>query len=166
MTLQQFVEIVLAGVALVLFGRGACRTWFDRSRRPITLLLWAFLTAVLAGTVGGLPHPRPWLFVLPAAILGWEAYRGWARAPRCRLREAGLGWLAAALLAWVLTLSLAPWGPYALAGLSLASALALVGAGLLLQARRREPSPWRPSDWVHYERRATPRPNPGVAPPD
>jgi hypothetical protein len=157
MTVQHFVEATLATAALVLLGHGVYRTWLDQLRRPITLLLWAFLTAIFAGVIGSPPHPRAWWFALPAAVLVWEALRGWTRAPRCHFREGGLAALAAALVCYVLTLSLAAWGLFALGGLSLAIALALVGAGLLLRARHREPSPWRPDDWTHYERRATPR---------
>jgi LPXTG-motif cell wall-anchored protein len=37
--------------------------------------------------------------------------------------------------------------------LSLAAGLALIGAGLLLRSRRREPLPWRGDDPTHYDRR-------------
>jgi len=162
MTAQLLIELALAGTALVLLGHGIHRTWRDPNRRPITLLMWVFLTAILAGVIGSPPHPRPWWFILPAAVLLWEARRGWLRAPRCHLREAGLGALAAALGVYVLTLALPTWGILALSGLSVASAMAVVGGGLLLCARVREPAPWRLTDWTHYERRQTPR---GAAPP-
>lgn len=156
-TLQLFLEVTLASVAIVLLGRGVYRTWLDQLRRPITLLVWAFLTAILAGAVGGPPHPSPWWFALPAGILIWETVRGWTRVPRCHLREAALGALAAALICYIITVALAPWGALAVGGLSLAVGLALVGAGLLLRARHREPFPWRPADWLHYERRTSSR---------
>lgn len=154
---QLLLEILFAATALVLLGYGIYRTWLDQLRRPITLLLWAFLTAIFAGVIGSPPHPRAWWFALPAGVLAWEAVRGWTRAPRCHLRESGLAALAAALVTYVLTLFLPAWGPLALGGLSLAVALALVGLGLLIRSHRREPSPGRPGDGTHYERRGAPR---------
>ena len=131
MAVQLLLELVLAGTALGLLAHGVYRTWLDPFRRPATLLLWAFLTAIFAGVIGSPPHPRPWWFVLPTALLLWEAVRGWKRAPRCHLREGGLGALAAALACYVLTLAVPTWGALALSGLSIAGALALVGVGLL-----------------------------------
>lgn len=157
MPIQLLLEILLTATALVLLGHGAYRTWLDQLRRPITLLLWAFLTAIFAGVIGSPPHPRAWCFALPAGILAWEARRGWIRAPRCHLREGGLAALAAALVTYSLTLFLPAWGSLALSGLSLAVALAFVGLALLVHSRRREPFPGRSADWTHYERRETPR---------
>ena len=53
----------------------------------------------------------------------------------------------------------ATWGVLAFSGLTIASALALIGGLLLLVGRLREPAPWRLTDWTHYERRRTPRGN-------
>jgi len=147
------VEVGLALAALILLGHGVYHTWTDKLRRPITLALWAFLTAVFGGVIGSPPHPRTWWFALPALVLMWEVARGWTRSPASHLREGGIAALAAALVAYILTLALPAWGPLALGGLSLSAALALVGAGLLLRARRLEPVPWRGSDQTHYERR-------------
>jgi len=152
MTLQLLLEIVLAVTAVAFLARDSYRTWVDQLRRPVTLLLWAFLTAIFLGAIGSPPHPSPWWFALPAGVLAWEAWRGWRRAPRCHLREGGLGALAAALLLYVLSLAAVPaW--LAPVVLSLAAGLALIGAGLLMRSRRREPRPWRRDDQTHYDRR-------------
>jgi hypothetical protein len=157
MTAQLLIELALAGTALVLLTQGVYQTWRDPYRRPIALLLWAFLTAILAGVIGSPPHPYPWWFSLPAGILVWEARRGWLRAPRCHLREGGLGVLALALGVYVFTLAVPSWGVLALSGLAIATVVAVLGGLLLLLARLREPAPWRLTDWTHYERRQTPR---------
>jgi hypothetical protein len=154
---QLLLEFLLATAALALLAHGAYRTWRDPYRRPITLLLWAFLTAILVGVVGNSPHPLPGWFALPAAILAWEAARGWTRAPRCHFREAGLGTLALSLAVYVGTLAVPSWGPLAASGLALAAGLAVLGSGLLLIAKLREPRPWRLADWTRYERRSAPR---------
>jgi hypothetical protein len=151
-TLQLTLEIVLAATALALLTRGVHRVWLDQLRRPVTLLVWAFLTAILLGAIGGGQHPDPWWFVLPAAVLVWEAQRGWRQAPRCHLWEVGIGALSAALALYILSLGAAPaW--LAPTALSLAVGLALIGAGLLFRSRRREPTISRSDDWAHYERR-------------
>ena len=155
MSAQLLLELLLAAAAFGLLLHGAYRTWRDPYRRPVALLLWAFLTAILAGIVGGTPHPLPWWLALPAAVLAWEAARGWKRAPRCHLREGGLGILALALLVYVATLAVPSWGRLAASGLALAGMLAALGGVLLLAARLREPAPWRLADWTHYERRGT-----------
>lgn len=157
MRLQLLLEILLGSAALALLARSVYRTWIDQLRRPITLLLWAFLTAILAGTVAHRPHPNPAWLILPTAVLVWEVLRGWRRAPRCHLREGGHGALAASLVLYLVSLAFAARPLLALFPLALAVALALVAAGLLLRARHREPTPWRAADWHHYERRSAPR---------
>lgn len=154
MSLQSLVELVLAVGAVLLLARDLRRAWLDQLRRPVTLLMAALIAALLIGINGARPHPSPWWLLLPGVILLWELGRGWRRAPRCHLWEAGMG-------AFALSLLLAGLG---LAGESVQAALvaasigsAAVGAGLLWRSYRREPRPWRAGDAGHYERRLTPR---------
>jgi len=152
MTLQSMIEVVLAVGAILLLARDMRRAWLDQLRRPITLLMAAFIAALLIGTIGGSRYPSPWWLILPAGVLAWEVGRGWRRAPRCHLREAGVGALAMSLLMAGLGLGLRLAGITA-ALLITAAVAAAVGAGLLWRSRLREPRPWRVGDLSHYERR-------------
>jgi len=105
-TLQTTVEVLLAVAALLLLGRDLRRAWRDELRRPISLLVAALVTALLIGTLAGSPHPSPWWLALPAGVLAWEVARGWRRAPRCHLWEAGVGTFTAGLLFAVLGLAM------------------------------------------------------------
>jgi hypothetical protein len=156
-TLQSVIEVVLALGAVLLLARDMRRAWLDQLRRPITLLMAALVAVLLVGTIGGRPHPSPWWLVLPGSILVWEVGRGWRRAPRCHLWEAGVGAFAASLLLAVAGLGLAG-GSAAAALLATAAGAAVVGAGLLWRSRRRERRPWRVEDASHYERRWAQRP--------
>jgi hypothetical protein len=156
-TLQSVIEMVLALGAVLLLARDMHRAWLDQLRRPITLLMAALVAVLLVGTIGGRPRPSPWWLVLPGSILVWEVGRGWRRAPRCHLSEAGVGAFAASLLLAVVGLGPAG-GSVAAALLATAAGAAVVGAGLLWRSRRRERRPWRVEDASHYERRLAQRP--------
>lgn len=149
MTLQSVTELVLSLGAIFLLARDMHRAWLDRLRRPITLI-WAGLISALL--IGARPHPSPWWLVLPAVILGWEVVRGWRRAPRSHHWEAGVGAFAVSLLLAVVGLAPAE-GSLQSALLMAAATAAVVGSGLLLQSRGKEPPPWRAGDVSHYERR-------------
>ena len=155
MTPQTGVEFLLA-VAALLLGRDLRRAWRDQLRRPISLLVAALVTALLIGALAGSPHPSPWWLVLPAGVLAWEVARGWRKAPRCHLWEAGVAAFTASLLFAVVGLAMQGEG-LARTLLALATLGAMAGLGLLWQSRRREPRPWRTGDPAHYERRGTQR---------
>ena len=150
MTLQSLVELVLALGAVLLFTRDLYRAWLDQLWRPVTLLMAALMAALLIGIYGGRPHPSPWWLLMPGIILLWELGRGWRRAPRCHLREAGMGALALSLLLTGLGLAGASVRAALLAA---AAGSAAVGVGLFWRSRSREPRPWRMGDTGHYERR-------------
>jgi hypothetical protein len=152
MTLQSLVELVLALGAILLLARDTRRAWLDQLRRPISMLTASLIAALLVGAILKRPYPSPWWLVLPASVLAWEVARGWARAPRCHLWEAGLGAFALSLFLAAMGLGLAV-ASVAPALLIAAGGIAAVGAGLLWQSRRREPRPWRTDDVSHYERR-------------
>jgi hypothetical protein len=157
MTLQTGVELILAVGAGGLLVRDVRRAWRDRLRRPVTLLLASLMAGLLIGVTGGRAHPHPWWLLLPAGMLTWEVVRGWRRAPRCHLWEAGAGAFAASLLLTALGLSL---GDGSTAPILLGAALGLggVAVGLLWRSHRREPHPSRADDLSHYERRSMQRP--------
>ena len=90
MTLQAVVELVLAVGAVLLLARDMRRAWLDQLRRPITLLVAASIAGLLLGAIVQPPYPSPWWLVLPGSVLAWEVGRGWRRAPRCHLWEAGV----------------------------------------------------------------------------
>jgi hypothetical protein len=148
---QTAIELVLAAGALALFGRDLYRAWRDAQRRPMSLLVAGLMVVLLAGVLGGREHPHPWWLAVPAAILGWEAARGWRRTPRCHLWEAGVGAFALGLVLAALGLTVQ--------GMLLVPAVAASIAGFVLiwLSQRREPRPWRANDVNHYERRAAPR---------
>jgi hypothetical protein len=156
-TLQSVVELVLAVGAVLLLARDMRRAWLDQFRRPITLLMAALIAALLIGAIVEPPYPSPWWLVLPGSVLAWEVGRGWRRAPRCHLREAGVGAFALSLLlaAVGLGLEVASLAPVLLVA---AGVTAAVGAGLLWRSSRWEPRPWRSDDVSHYERRFAQRP--------
>ena len=156
MTLRAVTELVLALGAALLLARDMRHAWLDRLRRPATLLVAALSAALLIGVLGGRPHPSPWWLVLPGSILAWEVGRGWRRAPRCHLWEAGVGAFGASLILAAVGLGLRDGG-IATALLATAAGAAGVGVGLLWRSRRREPHPWRVDDMRHYERRAAQR---------
>lgn len=157
MTLQTGAELVLAVGAAGVLIRDVGRSWRDRLRRPVTLLVPSLLSALLIGVAGGRAHPDPWWLLLPAGMLTWEVVRGWRRAPRCHLWEAGVGAFAASLLLSALALGLGN-GRTAPILLGAAVGLAGVAVGLLWGSHRREPPPSRPGDVNHYERRSMQRP--------
>jgi hypothetical protein len=157
MTLQTGVELILAMGAAGLLVRDVRRAWRDRLRRPVTLLLASLMAALLIGISGGRAHPDPWWLLLPAGMLTWEVVRGWRRAPRCHLWEAGVGAFAASLLLTALGLGLDD-GSTATILLATAVGLGSVAVGFLWRSRRREPQPSRPDDVSHYERRSMRRP--------
>lgn len=157
MALRTVTELILAIGAMFLLARDMRRAWLDQLRRPITLLMAALVAALLLGVLGGRPHPSPWWLVLPGSVLGWEVARGWRRAPRCHLWEAGVGAFAASLLLAASALGLGD-GNLAAALLAAAAAAAVAGAGLLWRSHRREARPWRVGDTSHYERRFAQRP--------
>jgi peptidoglycan/LPS O-acetylase OafA/YrhL len=157
MTLQAVIELVLALGAVLLLARDMRRAWLDQLRRPVTLLMAAVVAALLVGVTGGRPHPSPWWLVLPGGILVWEVGRGWRRAPRCHLWEAGVGAFAGSLLLVAVGLG-SGGGSIAAALLTSAAGAAVVGAGLLWRSHRREPRPERVGDVSHYERRLAQRP--------
>jgi hypothetical protein len=152
MTLRAVTELILALGAVLLLARDMRRAWLDQLRRPVTLLVATLVAVLLVGVIGGRPHPSPWWLVLPGSLLAWEVGRGWRRAPRCHLWEAGVGAFAASLLLAAVGLGLRG-GSLAAALLSTAAGAAVVGAGLFWRSRRREPRPWRAGDTSHYERR-------------
>ena len=157
MTLQSAVELILALGALSLLFRDLRRAWRDALRRPVTLFAAALFAMLLIGSLGGRPHPHPWWLALPAAVLAWEAVRGWRRTPRCHLWEAGIGAFGAGLLLAGAGLALEDRN---IAGgvLAAATAATLLGLWLLWRSHRREPHPWRDDDAAHYERRSAQRP--------
>ena len=156
MTPRAVTELILALGAVLLLARDMRRAWLDRLSRPVTLLVATMVVVLLVGAIGGRSHPSPWWLVLPGSLLAWEVRRGWRRAPRCHLWEAGVGAFAASLLLAAVGLGL---GARNIAAplLAIAAGAAAVGAGLLWRSRRREPRPWRASDISHYERRLAQR---------
>jgi hypothetical protein len=156
MTLRAVTESILVLGAMLLLGRDMRRTWVDQLRRPITLLIGAVIAGLLIGTLGGRPHPSPWWLALPGSVLAWEVGRGWRRAPRCHLWEAGVGAFAASLV-------LAGVGLGGMDGsiptflLATSAVAAGVGVGLLWRSHWQEPRPWRLGDTSRYERRAAQR---------
>jgi hypothetical protein len=156
MTLRAVTELVLALGAVLLLARDLRHAWLDRLRRPATLLVAALIAALLIGVLGGRPHPSPWWLALPGSILAWEVGRGWRRAPRCHLWEAGVGAFGASLILAAVGLGLGDGG-ITTALLATAAGAAGVGVGLLRRARRREPHPWRVDDIRRYERRVAQR---------
>lgn len=156
MTLRTITELILALGAVLLLGRDMHRAWVDQLRRPVTLLMAALIAGLLIGTLGGRPHPSPWWLVLPGSVLAWEVGRGWRRAPRCHLWEAGIGAFAASLLLAALGLG-GRVGSIPTALLATAAVAAGVGMGLVWRSRRQEPLPWRAGDTSHYERRMAQR---------
>ena len=157
MTLQRVVELVLAVGAVLLLARDMRRAWLDQLRRPITLLMAALIGGLLLGAVVEPPYPSPWWLILPGGVLAWEVGRGWRRAPRCHLWEAGVGAFAVSLLLGAMGLGLGT-ASVAPVLLTAAGATSVVGAGLVWRSRRREPPPWRTDDVSHYERRFARRP--------
>jgi len=157
MTLQAVVELVLAVGAVLLLARDMRRARLDQLRRPITLLMAASIAGLLLGAVVEPSYPSPWWLVLPGSVLAWEVGRGWRRAPRCHLWEAGVGAFAVSLLLTAVALgsAVASVAPVLLMA---GGATAAVGVGLLWRSRRREPRPWRLDDVTHYERRFAQRP--------
>jgi hypothetical protein len=155
--LRSVVELVLALGAILLLARDMHRAWLDQLRRPITLLMAAVVAILLVGATGGSSHPSPWWLVLPGVILLWEVGRGWRRAPRSHLWEAGVGAFAASLLLAGVGLGVAA-GTVQAVLLATAAGAAAIGAGLLWRSHRREPHPWRINDASHYERRLAQRP--------
>ncbi len=152
MTLRAVTELVLVLGAVLLLGRDMRRTWVDQLRRPVTLLVAALIAVLLIGALGGRPHPSPWWLVLPGSVLAWEVGRGWRRAPRCHLWEAGVGAFGASLLLAAVGLGLRG-GSIPTALLATAAIAAGVGIGLVWRSLRQEPRPWRGGDTSHYERR-------------
>ena len=156
MTLRAVTELVLAIGAVLLLGRDMRRTWVDQLRRPVTLLVAALIAGLLIGTVGGRTHPSPWWLVLPGSVLAWEVGRGWRRAPRCHLWEAGVGAFGASLL--LAAVGLGGRGASIHTALLTTAAMAAgVGVGLVWRSRWQEPRPWRLGDASHYERRLAQR---------
>jgi hypothetical protein len=157
MTLQAVVELVLGVGAVLLLARDMRRAWLDQLRRPITLLMAASIAGLLLGAVVEPPYPSSWWLILPGSVLAWEVGRGWRRAPRCHLWEAGVGAFAVSLLLTAVALgsAVASVAPVLLMA---GGATAAIGAGLLRRSRRREPRPWRLDDVTHYERRFAQRP--------
>jgi hypothetical protein len=156
MTLRAVTEIILALGAVLLLARDTHRAWLDQVRRPVTLLVAALIAGLLIGALGGRPHPSPWWLALPGSVLAWEVGRGWRRAPRCHLWEAGIGAFGASLLVAAVGLGVGG-GSIAAALLAIAAVAAVVGVGLLWRSRRQEPHPWRVGDTSHYERRVAQR---------
>src|SRR5215216_2233193 len=98
MAFRTVTELILALGAVFLLARDLRRAWLDQLRRPVTLLVAALIAGLLIGALGGRPHPSPWWLALPGSVLAWEVGRGWRRAPRCHLWEAGVGAFAASFL--------------------------------------------------------------------
>jgi len=157
MTLQAAVELILAAGAGLLLARDLGRAWRDPLRRPVTLLVAAFIAVLLIGVIGGASHPSPWWLFVPGCILAWEVARGWRLVPRCHLREAGIGMFALGLLLAALALGMEQ-GVIATVLLATAAAMGVAAATLFVLSHRREPRPWRADDIRHYERRAMQRP--------
>lgn len=157
MTLQAAVELILAGGAALLLARDLGRAWRDPVRRPVTLLMAAFMAALLIGVLGGESHPSPWWLLVPSGVLAWEVARGWRLVPRCHLRETGVGLFALGLVLAALGFEVAQ-GATATALLAIACGVGLAAVGLFVLSNRREPRPWRADDVSHYERRAAQRP--------
>lgn len=158
MTLQPAFEIAFAAAALVLIARDMHRAWRDAQRRPVTLLAAVTIVVLILGTLGGRSGPNPWWLTVPAAVLAWEAVRGWRQTPRSRLWEAGMAAFAAALLLGAVGLGVG--SPlFATVLVVTGAASGVIGFGLLWKSRRREPRPWRANDSAHYERRSPERPN-------
>ena len=148
---QWVVGIALALLAAILFARDLRRADADPLRRPATLFVGALVVAMLAGTFGGRSLPNPWWLVLPAAVLAWEATRGWRKTPRCHRWEGGVAAWAVGLGTAAAGLGL-PGAPNA-ALLAAAGAACLAGTALMAWSFRREPRSWRRDDSAHYERR-------------
>ena len=157
MTLQYTIGLVLALAAVLLLVRDLRRTWLDQLKRPSTLMMAVLVATLLVGTLGDRAHPSPWWLVVPGVILVWEVRRGWRLTPRCHLWEGGVGAFAAAVLLAAVGLGLGGGG-LATALLAASVVAGLVGVGLMLRSRRREPLPWRIDDRSHYERRSVQRP--------
>jgi hypothetical protein len=156
MALRFAIELGLAAAALALLARDLLKAWRDKQRRPATLLVATAVAVLLAGMLGGRSRPDGGWLALPAAVLVWEAARGWRRTPRSHLWEAGMAAFAAALVCAALGF-VAASGALG-TGLLVAAALAgAAGFGLLWESRRREPKPWRADDVARYERRARAR---------
>jgi hypothetical protein len=155
MRLGAVTEIILALGAVLLLARDMHRGWLDPLRRPVSLLGAALIAGLLIGALGGRPHPSPWWLVLPGSVLAWEVGRGWRRAPRCHLWEAGVGAFGASLL--LAAVGLGVDGSITAALLATAAGAAVVGVGLLWRSWRHEPHPWRVGDTSHYERRLAQR---------
>jgi hypothetical protein len=117
-------------------------------------LVAALVAVLLIAAFGSRSHPSPWWLALPGSLLAWEVGRGWRRAPRCHLWEAGVGAFGASLLLTAVGLGMRG-GSISAVLLTAAAGAASVGTGLLWRSRRREPRPWRAGDRSHYERRAT-----------
>jgi hypothetical protein len=98
LTFQAAVELILAAGAGLLPARDLRRAWRDPLGRPVSLLVAAFMTALLMGVIVGGSHPSPWWLLVPGGVLAWEVARGWRVVPRCHLREAGIGVFAVSLL--------------------------------------------------------------------
>jgi hypothetical protein len=159
MTLQAAVELILAAGAALLLARDLRRAWRDPVRRPVTLLMAAFIAALLIGVIGGESHPSPWWLLVPSGVLAWEVARGWRLVPRCHLREAGIGLFALGLLLAAFGLGMGQ-GITATVLLAIACAIGVAAVGLFVRSNRREPRPWRADDVSHYERREAQRPKP------
>ena len=159
---QWVVGIALALVAVVLFARDLRRADVDPLRRPATLFVGSLVVAMLAGTFGGRSLPNPWWLMLPAAVLAWEATRGWRKTPRCHRWEGGVAaWAVGLGLAAVgLGLAEAPDAPF----LAAAAAACAAGAALMAWSFHREPRSWRRDDHAHYERRDADARDAGRAP--
>jgi hypothetical protein len=157
LNLQIAVELILAAGAAVLLVRDLRRAWRDPLRRPVSLLMAAFMAALLIGVIIGGSHPSPWWLVVPGGILAWEVVRGWRLVPRCHLRETGIGLFAVGLLLAALSLG-KEQDSAATMLLAMAGAMGLAAVVLFVLSHRREPRPWRADDVSHYERRAIQRP--------
>ncbi|HEX7053763.1 MAG TPA: hypothetical protein VF211_07500 [Burkholderiales bacterium] len=153
MLLKLALGVILAAAALALFARDLRRALRDPQRRPATLFVAAAVAVLLLATLGPRRPPSPWWLAVPAAVLAWEAVRGWRRTPRSRLWEAGMASFAAALVAAAAALAS---GRDELL-LVLAGAAGASGCALLWASWRREPRPWRADDRTRYERRAQAR---------
>jgi hypothetical protein len=156
MTVRAATELILALGAVLLLARDMRRAWLDQLRRPVTLLVATLVAVLLIGAFGRRHHPSPWWLLAPVSVLVWELGRGWRRAPRCHLWEAGIGAFAASLLLAAVGLGLGG-GSITVVLIATAAGAAVVGAGLLWRSRRREPRPWRADDSNHYERRVAQR---------
>jgi hypothetical protein len=156
MEFRTVTELILALGAVFLLGRDMRRTWVDQLRRPVTLLVAALMAGLLIGSLGERPRPSPWWLVLPSSVLLWEVGRGWRRAPRCHLWEAGVGAFGVSLLLAATGLG-GTGGSDRTVLLAIAALAAAVGVALVWRSRREEPRPWRVSDTRHYERRVARR---------